>query len=238
MEQFLADFKQRAQTIGWEFPKSGAALDLGCGVGETTACLSEDFQETFGLDLASDSLTVASKINSEKYSGRIHFMRCAAEDLPFKDETLNLVVAQDVIEHVQDPGKMLSEIERVLLPNGIAILQSPNKFNLFSKDGHVHVRFVGFVPAPLQDTYVRTLSGQSWTKRNVHLLSYQRLRALAGSAKSCSVEIFVAHGRWFKAIDNFCTKVPLIGSSLSVVVRTFVPGLFVLMRKEKSIGHG
>jgi SAM-dependent methyltransferase len=48
-----------------------------------------------------------------------------AAPLPFRDATLGLVVAQEVLEHLPDPRAMLAELHRVLRPGGVLYLQTP-----------------------------------------------------------------------------------------------------------------
>src|SRR5581483_8341823 len=55
---------------------------------------------------------------------------CAAERLPFPEETFDVVVASDVIEHVQDAGAVVAEAARVLRRGGLLFLATPNRFSL------------------------------------------------------------------------------------------------------------
>ena len=47
------------------------------------------------------------------------------QELPFKDQTYDFVFASHVLEHIPDDGKAISEIRRILKPNGIAVLPVP-----------------------------------------------------------------------------------------------------------------
>jgi len=68
---------------------------------------------------------------------------CDACELPFADESFDMVVCREVIEHVLDEARMLSEIRRVLVPNGWLFITTPNMLNVWP-DGFYHVR--GYVP--------------------------------------------------------------------------------------------
>lgn len=50
---------------------------------------------------------------------------CDCHDIPFRDETFHGVVAQAVLEHVIDPSRCVSEIHRVLKPEGLAYVEVP-----------------------------------------------------------------------------------------------------------------
>ncbi|MBT8228697.1 MAG: methyltransferase domain-containing protein, partial [Bacteroidia bacterium] len=49
-------------------------------------------------------------------------------DLPFEEGTFDIVVSSEVIEHVPDPLKAITEMHRVLKPGGILVLTTPNRF--------------------------------------------------------------------------------------------------------------
>jgi ubiquinone/menaquinone biosynthesis C-methylase UbiE len=51
--------------------------------------------------------------------------RVDIQDMPFEDNTYDLVRCSHVLEHVPDDRRALSEIRRILAPNGIAVIQVP-----------------------------------------------------------------------------------------------------------------
>lgn len=178
MGQLLEGFSDFAAEQGWQIPKGGRALDLGSGCGMTTSGLLQDYVEIYGINPAEDEMVVAQKINQEQHEGKINFCLALGEQLPFPDNFFELVVAADVIEHVVDPKAVLREIERVLKPGGMLLANSPNKYNIFTPDGHVHIKYVGFIPSLFREAYVRwRTGGASWKLRNIRLLSYGQLRS-------------------------------------------------------------
>ena len=58
---------------------------------------------------------------------------CDAHDLPFRDGSVDAVVAQAVLEHVADPWRCVEEIHRVLKPTGIVYAETP-----FMQEVHLH----------------------------------------------------------------------------------------------------
>jgi len=177
MKDLVAAFSEAVEAKGWAIRADGLALDLGCGCATTTGYLTERFSLVFGVNPAKDELVVAERVNRTCFANRMVLVCAFGEHLPFQDETFDFVLASDVIEHVVDPQALLLEAERVLKPGGIFCLTSPNQFNLISPEGHVKVRFVGLVPTPLRETYVRwRTGGASWVMRNVRPLSYGSLR--------------------------------------------------------------
>src|SRR5690348_11205113 len=98
------------------------ALDNGCGDGRFTGLLAEAGAEPTGVDVADAALRRARAAHPG-----IRFVRTPVEGpLPFDDGAFDLVWASEVIEHVPDTARWLSEIRRVLRPGGRLLLTTPN----------------------------------------------------------------------------------------------------------------
>ncbi|MGH9802615.1 MAG: class I SAM-dependent methyltransferase [Blastocatellia bacterium] len=93
-------------------------LDIGCGTGATMDHLRK-YGEVQGIDLAMIPLSFSRRRGHERT------MCASATELPFADETFDLLTALDVIEHLDDDVKGLSEIRRVLKPNAPAVIYVP-----------------------------------------------------------------------------------------------------------------
>lgn len=104
----------------------GKILDIGCASGYYPLYYSEKCKKIFGVD-PNENLIKKAKLDYPEIDFRIG----AAENLPFKDKTFDLVIIGDVLEHVDDENKSLNEIYRVMKKEGILILTSPHK-GLFS----------------------------------------------------------------------------------------------------------
>jgi SAM-dependent methyltransferase len=82
-------------------------------------------------------------------------------DLPFRNESFDLVLMLEVIEHLPDIPHSLREIARVLKPGGIAIVTTPNRLNVISR---IHYLLTGYYKgrrAPLPYRY-RVEDGRNW----------------------------------------------------------------------------
>lgn len=99
-----------------------AALDLGCGTGEFTAAIAARGVAAIGSDVAQAALERARSRHPE-----LEF-RLAEIDrpLPFDDNEFDLVWASEVIEHVGDTARWLSEVRRVLVPAGRLLITTPS----------------------------------------------------------------------------------------------------------------
>ncbi|HUK64958.1 MAG TPA: class I SAM-dependent methyltransferase, partial [Dongiaceae bacterium] len=92
-------------------------LDVGCGTGATTAALA-DFGRVSGLDVGPAALRHAR-------ARGLAVARGSAERLPIRAESLDVVVALDVIEHLDDDLGALRELRRVVAPGGALLVTVP-----------------------------------------------------------------------------------------------------------------
>ena len=100
-------------------------LDYGCGTGGNTSAYGS-FGKVFGIEPGSAAVRLAHKRGGARYC------RTSGTDLPFRDGSFDVVMASDVLEHIQHDGKAVSEIARVLRPGGSTILSVPAHGWLFS----------------------------------------------------------------------------------------------------------
>lgn len=105
--------------------KSGKILDAGCGSGAILMELVRAFSkaEAIGVDLSEHLLEFARKSAEEQgLSDRVSFKKADVESLPFEDNYFAIVINTNMLHIVENPVKMLNEIERVLTPEGELIL--------------------------------------------------------------------------------------------------------------------
>lgn len=105
--------------------KNISVLDLGSGEGGTSTVFSEDnFVVSFDLSL----------VRLKRQNGQYNFYKVNGNGLilPLKNNSFDLIIVQDVIEHLQTINDFYFEIIRVLKPNGTIYLSTPNKFSVFN----------------------------------------------------------------------------------------------------------
>jgi SAM-dependent methyltransferase len=116
------DFDLRAGLLLGGLRAGDRALDLGCGAGEFTALMARAGAAAVGADVAQAALRRARARNPELDFRLVPF----DGPLPLEDSAFDLVWASEVIEHVADTARWLSEVRRVLAPGGRLLLTTPS----------------------------------------------------------------------------------------------------------------
>ena len=101
-------------------------LDAACGEGYGSALLARQAESVTGLDIDEAAVSHAN----QKYAGeKISFFAGSIDRLPFPDDSFDVVVSFETIEHVDEKMQeaFLKEIRRVLKKGGSVILSTPNK---------------------------------------------------------------------------------------------------------------
>lgn len=140
---------------------SARVLDDGCGIGTYVGRLGEVAARSVGIDFELERAQEAGR-----RIGRV--VACAAsEHLPFPDRTFDVVLSNEVIEHVEDDRAAVAEMARVLRPGGRAIVFCPNRWYPVEQHGvywrgtyHFgNIPLVNYLPDPLRNRlapHVRT----------------------------------------------------------------------------------
>ena len=107
----------------YELNESGIMLDVGCGEGRHIFGIMQEHPEMkcIGLDMDNDSLHKAEEgyeyFKSISNAGA-EFIKGSAYSLPFLDNSLDLIVCSEVLEHLHQYNDAVKEIHRVLKPGG------------------------------------------------------------------------------------------------------------------------
>jgi ubiquinone/menaquinone biosynthesis C-methylase UbiE len=112
----------------YAFAARGAAgasvLDIGCGTGYGTSDLAQSAHWAVGIDIAVEAITYGRAHFGQP---NLSFIAASATALPFADSTFDLVTGFEVIEHLSEWRSLLAEARRVLRPEGVFLVSTPNK---------------------------------------------------------------------------------------------------------------
>lgn len=113
----------------------GRALDIGAAGGGNTRVLRAHGWDAVALEYGADGAEVA-------HGRGLATLRGDALHLPFADESLDLVVAFDLLEHLHDDDSAVAEVRRVLRPDGTYLVAVPADPRLWSNHDEAvdHVR--------------------------------------------------------------------------------------------------
>ena len=98
-------------------------LDLGCGSGYGSMLLAAAGANVQAIDIDPVSVEAAQTA----YGSAARFTSASAYDVPFDDANFDVVTCFEVIEHVDEPQRVIDEAARVLRPSGVLIISTPMK---------------------------------------------------------------------------------------------------------------
>jgi SAM-dependent methyltransferase len=101
-------------------PAEVKLLDIGCGTGTLIGILKNRGFSVLGLDFSAEASKLAMLENGVKV------VVGSLEDAKFPDRSFDIVTLFHVMEHLPEPGEMLQEVKRILVPGGRVVLQVPN----------------------------------------------------------------------------------------------------------------
>jgi SAM-dependent methyltransferase len=126
------------KAVGVELPKAAKVLDFGCGAGRTLRSFrAAGYNNTYGYDVGDgrnllgidrDNISVGTLLNLQ---------------LPYEDNTFDLVTSDQVFEHVQDQVRAFQELWRITKPGGYGLHFIPARY--MPIEGHIFVPFGGVI---------------------------------------------------------------------------------------------
>ena len=198
-------------------------LDVGCGDGNFTVLMAKacKAREVYGIEISKEGVEMARKNGVNCYQ-----LDVDEEDLPFEDDFFDAVTALELIEHLYDPEHFLEEVYRVLKPDGLFVLSTPN---LASIHNRIALLF-GYQPYSILVSlkyYVGHMSISAGGATPDHIRFFT-LRSLKELLKIHGFEVLTVKGSCaqlprnmrfkglFKVIDGFFARFPSL--SYRVVV--------------------
>lgn len=179
-------------------------LDAGCGLGLYVRAFRRFSDEVYGVDIDPERIAQASR--------ELPNLQVApAESLPFEDDSFDVVLSHEVLEHVTDDRAAAREAVRVLRPGGRLIVFVPNRWWFFETHGiywrgvyHFgNFAFVNWLPDALRNKlapHVRAYTGK-------------QLRALF---EGLPVRVIV-HTQIYPGYDNLVRRRPTLGRMVRAI---------------------
>ena len=143
----LIDSEHRARYhFGAQVVAGKEVLDASCGTGYGLEILSEaGATAVTGVDISAEAIASAES-RFGKYAAAL--VEADLRELPFEDDSFDVIVSFETIEHIEEPQRALAELRRVLRPDGVLVVSSPNpEAYVGHNEHHVHE----FRPAALRE---------------------------------------------------------------------------------------
>jgi 2-polyprenyl-3-methyl-5-hydroxy-6-metoxy-1,4-benzoquinol methylase len=152
-------------------------LDVGCNAGGQCSIWAEDNHDVHGLDINEPLLELARKRAAEARQ-QIDYRLGSATQLPWPDQSMDVCIALELLEHVANWRSCLQEFVRVLQPGGILFLSTTN--TLCPRQHEFNLPLYSWYPGPL--------------KRHFERLAFTTRPDLANHAKYPAVNWFSPYG--------------------------------------------
>lgn len=110
-------------------------LDIACGSGYGTQTIAQTAKKVYGVDVDQDAIAYAQANYAQ---ANTEFILGSAIDIPLADNSVDVVVSFETLEHIDDYRKFMAEIKRVLKNDGLLVLSTPNDKE-FPEGAHFHI---------------------------------------------------------------------------------------------------
>ncbi|MBZ0201225.1 MAG: methyltransferase domain-containing protein [Ignavibacteriaceae bacterium] len=225
-------------------------LDLGSGEGGTSVAFANNNKViSFDISLLRLQRQISNVAKYNKVLG-------SAMQLPFKNNKFDLIILQDVIEHLTDAKKVIGEISKILNPGGTIFMSTPNKYSLYNllADPHWGFPFVAIMNRKQQKKYFLPLFRKSEINRTdtAQLFSLKELGDLLSDSFELELKTITAVQELFngnKGIiwSNFHLRLLTIiktlkleklvlffvNNNVGIINSYFTPTFYFLLKKKQ-----
>ena len=130
--EFLFE-RVKGRLLDWVEPAPDqTVLDVGCGAGYFMNLVRGKYLEKSiipfmaGIEMSTFQLSYMARRMEKDGVSDVVGIKANAEHLPFPDKSFDLVTCSEVLEHIRNPQRALSEMRRVLKPSGVLLLSTPS----------------------------------------------------------------------------------------------------------------
>lgn len=110
-----------------DMSSNAPVLDIGCGTGAWLERLAEiGFSNLYGVDLDIEQF--------QSISAKAFCLNLDSDEIPeFGIDQFELITAIELVEHLENPGRLFTHISRLLSPNGYVLITTPNIHSMVSR---------------------------------------------------------------------------------------------------------
>jgi SAM-dependent methyltransferase len=192
----IAGALARGEALAARLPAAGPILEVGCGTGGLLVAAARARMAIVGVDIAARWL-VAARRRLADHNLDVPLLAASADRLPWPDGYFQTVVADSVVEHLDDPARAVREWARVLRPGGLLLIWSPNRYTM-TTDPHLGLWGLGLLPRHWLPWYLRFRGCRAWPPRTLAASEARRIAESAGLG-AVKVEPPAIPARWARS---------------------------------------
>lgn len=213
--------------------ENAICLDIGGSAGfAAKELISENIKKIYIVDIDKKALEFGKKNN---FHSKIIYQVGDAMALNFPDDTFDIIICNQVYEHVSDHYILVKEIYRVLKKGGVCYFGAGNRVVLI--EPHYNLPFLSWLPKKLANLYLKFTRGENYYYEN--LLSYFGLIKLLKSFKiyDYTIEVIKNPVKYYNddliKPNSFLTKVPII--FLKIIISIIPSYIFILIKRANEV---
>lgn len=152
-----------------QFVKGKVVLDVACGSGYGTSYLArQGAMRVYGLDISQDAVEYAER---HYFHEKCEFVVADAENMPWPNDFFDVIISFETLEHVRNCGIFLDQVRRLLKPDGLFVVSTPNRALSHSNNPfHLKEFYVEELERELKSRYenVRLFSQSTFTLQSLY----------------------------------------------------------------------
>lgn len=203
-------------------------LDIGSSTGIIDNVLAKEFKSVVGVDIDKSAVKFAKENFKRK---NLSFVCVEGLDIPFGDNSFDVIVCTHVYEHVPDAKKLFDEIFRTLKPSGVCYLAALNR--LWPLEPHYNLLFLSWLPKSIANIYVKLLNKSDGYYETT--LSYWGLKELTNKFSIVDYTPRILSNPTKFSYDDVLAAKGVKGAFLKIfsgVLKFFVPTFFWILVKR------
>jgi SAM-dependent methyltransferase len=228
LEPFILEFAE------FERGRDKKVLEIGVGLGADHQKWAEAGAILYGIDLTQRAIA-ATQHRFELLGLKSDLQVADAENLPFGDETFDIVYSWGVLHHTPNTAKAMDEVLRVLKPKGVAKLMIYHKYSFIGYMLWLRYALLGLKPLTSLDEIYGIYLESPGTKA----YSVSEAHKLLSKFQSVEIQTVLTHGDLLTSSAGQRHQGLMLTVARSLwprwIIRTFFPkhGLFMLIQATK-----
>ena len=206
-----------------------SCLDLGCSSGLITKHLGGSFRSVTGVDPDAIAVGLARKSPDQA----VHYAIADGARTPFPPSQFDVIICNQIYEHVPDAEELFREIFRLLKVGGICYLSAGNKYMVM--EPHYKLPFLSWLPPFLADWYLQKARGvDRYAEKHYSLRQIRKSLTALFRIVDYTVTVLKNPGQYH--LDDMIGKGSIVNHIPAMALRLalpLIPNYIFILVKEK-----